>query len=126
MKKNNNKGFTLIEVLVALFIFALVCASTAPAFINHAKYNHNSQEKTAAINIAEKVLNKLRTKDITNLPSRGYELKTYIIDGKTYIAKIYYCNTLKYCSKASRHLSVEISKDSKMLYSVETVYTQLK
>lgn len=124
--KNNNKGFTLIEVLTALFIFCLVCASTAPAFINNSKHNYDSQTKTIAINLADKILNDMRKDDITNYPSSGYKSTTHVINDKFYISKTYYCQTSKYCTKASRHLKVEIYKDSKLIYTVETVYTQLK
>ena len=124
--KNINKGFTLIEVLVALFIFSIVCASTAPAFINHSKMNTSSEVKTISINLAEKILNNLRKEDVTQFPSNGSKTKDYNVSGKNLNVVIEYCKKSQYCSKASRHLTINIFHNNKLSYSVETVYTQLK
>ncbi len=122
----SSKGFTLIEVLVALCIFSIVCVATAPAFINHASANTNSERKTTAINFAQNILDDLRKKDVTNLLSSGSEEITNTIDSKNLIAKVSYCTKSTYCSTASRHILVEVFFNDKNIYSVETVYTQLK
>ena len=124
--KNTNKGFTLIEVLMALFIFSIVCASTAPAFINHSKMNSESEVKTISINLAEKILNNLRKEDVTQFPSSGSKTTNYNVSNKNLNAVIVYCQKSQYCSKASRHLIINIFYHNKLSYSVETVYTQLQ
>lgn len=122
----NSKGFTLIEVLVALCIFCIVCASTAPAFINHAMANTSSERKTTAINFAQNILDNLRKEDTTNLLSSGSEEISNKINGKNLIAKVSYCTNKTYCSTASRHILVEVFFEDKKIYDVETVYTQLR
>ena len=111
--KNTNKGFTLIEVLMALFIFSIVCAS-------------ESEVKTISINLAEKILNNLRKEDVTQFPSSGSKTTNYNVSNKNLNAVIVYCQKSQYCSKASRHLTINIFYHNKLSYSVETVYTQLK
>ncbi len=126
MKKSSNRGFTLIEVVIALFIFLTVCASTAPAFMNQAKFNAASETKTVAINLAEKILNHIRKEDITSYPKSGSETKEYNIGSRKLLSTISFCKKNEYCKTASRHITIDIAHNNEIVYSVETVYTQLK
>jgi len=53
MKENNNKGFTLIEILVAIVALALVVVPLLQGFVTTAKLNTKSREKMMATNVAQ-------------------------------------------------------------------------
>lgn len=53
MKENNNKGFTLIEILVAIVALALVVVPLLQGFVTTAKLNAKSREKMMATNVAQ-------------------------------------------------------------------------
>ena len=50
--KDNDKGFTLIEVLIAVSIFAIGFLAVASLQISAGKNNRTATEKTTAVNIA--------------------------------------------------------------------------
>lgn len=50
--KNNDKGFTLIEMLIAISIFAIGFLAVASLQISAGKNNRTASETTAAVNIA--------------------------------------------------------------------------
>ena len=71
MKRNNSKGYTLIEVLVGIVIFALGMMALASLQGNLAKNSTEASARTVAGNIAEQVIEQLRnfgqiTSDGTN------------------------------------------------------------
>ena len=129
MKKKieQNAAFTLIEVMVAMAIFAIASALMAPAFVMHLKINTASEEKNGAIAAAEQVLDDLRFQDPASLPTSGQSVEQQITAGeRIYQAVIYYCQRQAYCSSRSRHLKTQISRNGHVIYATETVYTRLR
>ncbi|WP_051931688.1 prepilin-type N-terminal cleavage/methylation domain-containing protein [Clostridium sp. KNHs214] len=47
IKKNYNKGFTLIEIIVVISIIAILCAVIAPTYF---KYTKDAKEKVCNVN----------------------------------------------------------------------------
>lgn len=105
---NNNRGFTLIEVLASIMILAIIVTSFFQFFIFSQKSTMNSQDKLVGINIAQKVLEQIKeeaeksdsypTKSqywIVTHPNDQNYVKTYqgagykeMDGGKTYFIKI--------------------------------------
>lgn len=80
--KTNNKGFTLLEVLVAMVILTVVCVPLLRSFATSAQTNAKAKlqmkSTTAAENVMEKVKNMStdELKDITTTYSGSYSDKT--------------------------------------------------
>ena len=58
--KANSRGFSLVEVLVGILIFALGMMALAQLQGNLAKNSTDSNARTVAINIAEEVIESAR------------------------------------------------------------------
>ena len=121
-------GFTLIEVMAALGLLAIVIAGMAPAFSSYLKQNYSVEIGTGALEAAQVKLDQLRALDPAALPSSGASAAENINAGsRTYSVVTYYCQTAAYCSSANtRHLRVEVSYRSRNVLGVETVYTKLR
>lgn len=76
-EKSNNKGFGLIEVLVAVAIMAIVTLPLANSFVTSADVNQKSEVKLAAITVAENTMERAKALDLSEY--------TISDDGKYYI-----------------------------------------
>ncbi len=65
--KLNNSGFTLLEVLIAVIILAVVCVPIFRAIITSAETNAKSKIKMRATNTAENLMEDFKTHDIEEL-----------------------------------------------------------
>lgn len=121
MKHSN--GFSLIEALVAVSILSIALAAIAPIFISYAQVNRESQYKTQALALAQQIVDGLRQREFSEWPTSG-RTEAVSSDGTEYQTRVSYCTgSLTYCSDGARHLKVEVSKNDKIYYQVETVYT---
>ena len=121
-------GFTLVEVMVSMGIFGIVMAFVPMAFMAHLKFNTRMEQKTSAIEVAQRVLDSYRIIDPADLPDSGSAPdQTFQINNKSYVVKSKFCAKPEYCaSNNSRHITVEVFCDADSCYSVETVFTRLK
>ena len=117
-------GFSLIEALVAVSILGIALAAVAPVFISFAQVNRENQYKTQALAVAQQTVDGLRQQKFTEWPASG-DTQTVTQSGTSYQRKVLWCvpPVSTYCSDGSRHLKVEVSKNDKVYYQVETVYT---
>ena len=67
MKKvsNNNKGFTLVELVVAIAILAIILTPLLQSFVTSAKLNKRSREMMAATNITQSLMEGISDKTFT-------------------------------------------------------------
>ncbi|HBG81741.1 TPA: hypothetical protein DDW69_02755 [candidate division CPR2 bacterium] len=65
MKKD--KGFTIIELLVAVVMVSLIAVSIVPLYINSIKATRSSANKAKATNIAAAKIEELRNREFTAL-----------------------------------------------------------
>lgn len=128
IRENKNSGFSLLEVLVAIAIFALAASEMLPAFNNFTGRNSYSHVKVGALQAAEQVLDQLRSVDPSSLPSSGNDGgQSVIVGNDTFVATTYYCAQASFCSGLStRHLKVDISKNDQSIIKIETVFTALQ
>ncbi len=126
MKKE--KGFTLIEVMIAMLIFLLILGGMLPVFLSFAKFNTASQTKSEAMNAASYVLDQLRLTDPLAMPTAGATTsETVSIGSKDFTVTTAYCSDMTYCGTVNnRHILVRVNYKGKQLYAVETVFTQLR
>jgi len=126
--QNRNSGFSLLEVLVAIAIFALAASEMLPAFNSFTGRNSYSHVKVGALQAAEQVLDELRSVDPSSLPSSGNDGGQNVTVGNdTFVATTYYCPQAALCSGLStRHLKVDVSKNDQSIIKIETVFTALR
>lgn len=119
-------GFSLVEVMVAMALFTMVSALMAPSFIYHLKTNYNSEVKNGAIAASQQRLDILRSQDPSTLPSSGSDTQNIAVGERTFSVKTIYCRNSAWCSASSRNLNLEITHRNKIVYKVETVFSQLR
>ena len=128
LDSKQEEGFTLLEVLFALVMFAIVLIGAAPAFVYQAQINTQSELKSIAAVVAQQRLDELRFLPIGSIPASGTEGPTDImIDGRTFSVVTSYCENAAYCDSANnRHITVNVSYNGEEKYEVQTVYTRLQ
>jgi prepilin-type N-terminal cleavage/methylation domain-containing protein len=121
------RGVSLVEVLLALLILGIVLAGMVPSFLAFLDVNTRNEERTGAVQAAQTVLESLRLADPAMLPSGGASQPQPIRVGeRTYQVVTRYCVVSAFCDSDSRHLAVEVLHEGNLLYSAETVFTQLR
>jgi type II secretion system protein I len=125
--QNFQRGFTMIETLVAMTIFALVSAAMLPAFVSQLRYNHRSELKTGAIQVAQLTLERLRLENPEDMPTLGADEEETVSSGeRDYNVTITYCADMTYCGLRSRFVTVSVELNDEELYEVSTIFTRLR
>lgn len=78
MKKDNNKGFTLIEILIAMVIISLIASIFFMVMNSSIKFNKKNEIDIFSMNIAQSVIEDIRN-DIKQGKSIGLDMD---LDGK--------------------------------------------
>ena len=128
-KHTTQKGFTLLDVLIALIISSIAALSLAHAFTTHLDFNSLNERRSTAILAAQHLLDDIRASDITTLPSSGTEIREVEIFGKKFNVTVSYCKNSTHCtSKDVREIHCEVrqQKDGELLYEVDTVFVKLR
>lgn len=72
--KKNNKGFSLVELIIVIAIMAVLIAILAPAFIRYVEQSRQSADLSAVEDIIKSVKTSAASSEIT-IPSGGAEVK---------------------------------------------------
>lgn len=125
---NDNRGFTLAEVMVSFAIFAMLVTGIIPAFSSLVQRNSAMEVRSGAMNAAQIVLDRLRLQDPGSLPSSGTSAaETVSVDGRDFSVTTSYCVNSAFCASANnRHLTVRVRYKGEQLFDVETVFTRLR
>jgi type IV pilus assembly protein PilV len=67
MKRKNQSGFTLIEVIISIFILAVVLLAISSLVCSIMRSNSQSRELTAATTLAQDKLESLRQRSFSSL-----------------------------------------------------------
>ena len=82
----SERGFTLLEVMVALMVFSIAAAGVMPVFLSQLKYNTGSEERSEAIAAAQYVLDEMRLEDPTLMEEEGTRAAiTVTVNGHDYV-----------------------------------------
>lgn len=123
----SERGFTLLEALIAMAILGIVLAGLVPAFQAFMDANSVSEERSNAVAAAQQVMEILRQEDPSGLPSSGTSsVQTVSVGNHDYEVVATYCSKPSYCSSAARHIIVEVSFAGSAVYQVESVFTRLQ
>lgn len=126
MSTMREKGLSFLEVVAALAILAVVLVGVVPSFLGYLRFNTQSEQRTAAIRLAEERMETLRLINPQTLPSSGSEDQAQTRSGRSYTVRTTYCADSSLCSSGSRHIRVEVFLNGRSMYAVETVFTQLR
>lgn len=123
----SERGFTLVEAVFALAILAITLAAVLPAFVDFLDANSLSEERSNAVAAAQQVMEELRQFDPGSLPTSGSSaVQTVTVGNHEYELTAHYCRESIYCTSAARHIVLEVNFGGNTVYTVETVYTQLR
>jgi prepilin-type N-terminal cleavage/methylation domain-containing protein len=129
-KKNvtDKEGFTLIEIMAAIAIFAIVIATATTSMNSYQDLNHQGEIRSESSQAAQSVIDELRTVDITTLPSSGTAPARVITmnSNRPYSVEISYCTDAQYCPSANvRQVHLEVFHRDNLVYTTEAVFTDL-
>jgi len=71
MKRKKQRGFTLIEVLIALFILSVVLLALGAVVISVMRATAQSKEMAAAVTLAQDKIESLKNSSFSSLTSAG-------------------------------------------------------
>lgn len=125
---NNQKGYTLLEVLFSLSLLGLFLGGLAPAFVAQFRFNTINEWRSGAQQVAQRKMDELRQQEPGTLPTSGSTgPETITTDGRDFEVTTYWCEESTYCSTGdNRHIRVAITYQGRVLYNVETVFTALR
>lgn len=81
MKKTNNKGFSLVELIIVIAIMAILAGAIAPALIKYIDKSRKSNDVSSAKTIKTAVETALGTEDV-------YEFLTGLASSADYVFKV--------------------------------------
>jgi prepilin-type N-terminal cleavage/methylation domain-containing protein len=117
-------GFTLIEVLLAIIVIAIVFSVTIPVFVSFAGINRLSEQRTVANNAVRQSLELLRNVSISTMPTSGNVVQNQTLDGHALVITTYYCPvTTAPCNATSKNIKVEVKENDKLLTRISTVFS---
>lgn len=120
------KGFSLLEVLIALVLFSLIILSVNASQTQYIRSNHEGQVKAEAVYAAQTVIDEIRQKNILSLPTSGSESPKNIVmnSNRNYQVTVSYCSDSSFCTTEDvRHVAVDVSYNGDTVYRTETVFT---
>jgi prepilin-type N-terminal cleavage/methylation domain-containing protein len=80
-RRRRRRGFTVLEVLAALTLFALAAAATVALAVTSVRQASANRQGMAAAFLAQQELERMRGHDFQNMQS---ETLTQVVDGTTY------------------------------------------
>lgn len=109
-------------------LIAIISAGAIPAFLFQFQTVTRNELRSGAINAAQEVLDQVRVQNPSSLPMSGSSPVATIDAGhRSFSVVVHYCLELSYCAQSStRHLTVDVSYRDQEIYSVETIFTQLR
>jgi len=79
--RNNEKGFTLVEVLASMVILFIILTTLLGVFAQSATFTKTNEETLLATNLASVAMEAVRTKDwVDEVAFRAYLLEANLID----------------------------------------------
>lgn len=122
------RGFTMIEVMVALAMFGVASAMMATSMVQMQRANHENMIRSSAYSAAQQVLDDIRSQNISLLPTTGSGAPINVtMAGKTFVVTPSYCVTPSDCTSANvRGIRVNVSYLGQVKYVLDTIYARLQ
>lgn len=123
LSARKKQGFTLIEVLIALTVLAVVFSVSIPVFVSFAGINRRSEQTTVANNAARQSLELLRNVPISTMSNSGNAAQNVTLDGHDLVITTYFCPETTPCNTTSKNIKVEVKENGKVLTTINTVFS---
>lgn len=117
-------GFSLIEALFAMTLIGIVIASIAPVFASYTNVNRQTEIRSDATLVGERLLDDLRQIDIGNWPDSSTVRQT-TISGRTFDATLTYQLFDSNISSNLTQVRVEVTFNGTTYFTAQTVFTNL-
>ncbi len=123
MDIHDSRGFTLVELLAAMSILAILLMGVTITSMGNLRSNRNMELRYEAIQAAQTVIDDIRFTDISTLGSAIH--RDVQIGPRSYDVDVTFCEKSEFClSDEIRHIAVNVSLDTKQIYQTDTVFTQ--
>lgn len=122
--QTDERGFGMIEAVIALTLLGVILASMVPAMIHYMQINTRAEIRTGAVAVAQQELDALRA--VETWPTSGSQ-RSVTVGNAVYTATLShkpFCDAGG-CYAGARLVHMEITHEGRSLYEVETVYTEL-
>ncbi len=126
MNKVCCKGFTLIEIMVAIAIFAIVITTATSSINSYQKLNHGGEIRSEASQAAQSIIDQIRGIDVKSLPTSGDGTPVEITmnSNRMYSVETIYCTNSSICNSPSvRQIAVEVYHRDALAYTTEVIFT---
>ena len=120
------KGFSIIEVIIAMAILAVVLTGVVGAFISNLQTNGRTELRGVAVSVAQEELETLRRQDPRTFPVADINKTVTTADGRSFQVRTRFCVNSSRCVGSAKQVVVEVSQQSRSIYTVETVFTNLR
>ena len=123
----NERGLTLLEVVVAMVILAIGLLAIVPGMIHLSDVADGNEVRSAAVQAAQQSNERTRRLDPASLPTTGSSAADTVTIGEhTFQVVQHYCRDTSMCLAFARHITTEVSFDGQVVYSTQTVFTRLQ
>lgn len=135
-QRDDRRGLTLVEVLIAVAILGILLGGLIPAFVSNMRINTDSEVRSQAVTAAQSVLDALRADG--SWPEYGLDpdgeatippVRQVESGGRTFDVQIDYgpyCDASGTCLDGAQNVELEVRWRGRVYYTVETVYTDLR
>lgn len=122
------KGFSLLEVMVALGIFGITMAYMGESLSRQVIASKDSDARAAAAMAVQQYFDEVRSADPSTLPGSGSGTPVrFTIGGNSLTLTPSFCENITYCSTANvRHIVARVTKNGREIFEAETIFTQLR
>ena len=79
MKKMNNKGFSLVELIIVIAIMAILAGALAPALLRYIEKTRVSNDKTTAANMKTAVETALATEEVMDAVVKNAGTSNFVL-----------------------------------------------
>ena len=76
----NQKGFTVVEALLGVFLLGIVLTGVLPGFVAFLDSNTFSEQASDSVAAAQQMLERLRLQDPSSMPASGADQPVIILD----------------------------------------------
>jgi len=122
-----DKGFSLLETVVALGLLSALLVAVLPSFFVMMHANTRNEERSAAVGAAQMMMEQLRQQEPASMPSSGSLPPQVVqIDRRDFEVVKRFCTTPQFCGADSRHVLIEVNYGGRKVFSAESVYTTLR